>query len=137
MKNYPYQDILNKMEKPFVKKKGQPRRIYFVRQYAISPHGYSPDSQIPCTSLVYAKMVARIDAEDYNFNCDNCGEIGEFAPVKIYPISKIKASYFGPDGKMLVAAQGDPGPVITIEVVDDANLIAEWWDEDNQEFYPE
>ena len=100
------------------------KRIYFVRVYSYDPNCL-PDSQIPCTSLKDAKKVAR-------------NLVFDFYTPKFFPISKFKASDFNKYGDYDVLVVGinnrafpnerdDALETVTIEICDDAGIIADWW----------
>ena len=52
----------------------------------------------------------------------------------IHPISKVKASFFETIQHTLIVAQAPAGNAVVIEMLDDPEIISEWWDEDLGEF---
>lgn len=112
------------------KKIGQPDRIYFVRVYYGSILGL-PTRQYPHTSLELARRTAYDEIKDESLAME--------IDIKKYPISRVKASYFVDEQTILVVGQsGGSDSVIvtfTIEALMYEDLIRDWWDEENRDFY--
>lgn len=106
----------------------KPKVMYMVHTYAISPHGYSPDSSSPCLTLVGAKEQVKflLDGDDY-----------DRPTYKAQSISRLRSKDL--DWGFAVAATGNyssgGGPVITIEKITEEDLIDEWWDEEQEDWY--